>query len=100
MKFMKPLEKLYWLRFALGIVAALICVGYGLATNTISQPHILWNGIAFAFIVYVLSYYIIKPKFILKVEKPKKILTTGIGIYLLSWLVFWVLLYTLIIANA
>lgn len=97
---MKPLEKLYWLRFALGIVAALICVGYGLAANTISQPDILWNGIAFAFIVYVLSYYIIKPKFILKVEKPQKILMTGIGIYLLSWLVFWVLLYTIIIANA
>lgn len=97
---MKPLEKLYWLRFALGMVAALICVGYGLVTNTISQPDILWNGIAFAFIVYVLSYYIVKPKFILKVEKPQKILMTGIGIYLLSWLVFWVLLYTIIIANA
>lgn len=96
-KFMKPLEALYWLRFFLGIVAALICIGYGLATNTFSKTDILWNGIAFAFIVYVLSYYIIKPKLILKVEKPQKILTTGIGIYLLSWLVFWVLLYTIIL---
>jgi hypothetical protein len=100
---MKPLEALYWLRFALGIVAALICVGYGLATNTIStepnNPYVLLRGISFAFIVYVLSYYAIKPKLILKVEKPQKILTTGIGIYILSWLVFWVLLYT-IIANA
>jgi hypothetical protein len=97
---MKPLEALYWLRFALGVVAALICVGYGLATNTISAEssniNVLLNGISFAFIVYVLSYYAIKPKLILKVEKPQKIFTTGIGIYILSWLVFWVLLYTMI----
>ncbi len=53
---MKPLEALYWLRFALGIVAALICIGYGLATNTFGKTDVLWNGIAFAFIVYVLSY--------------------------------------------
>ncbi|MBS7646421.1 MAG: hypothetical protein QXK93_03270 [Candidatus Bathyarchaeia archaeon] len=99
---MKPLEALYWLRFALGIVAALICIGYGLATNTINMKfnvNVLTNGVAFAFIVYMLSYYIIKPKFVWKVDKPQKILTTGIGIYILSWLVFWVLLYT-VIASA
>ena len=103
MAIMKPLEALYWLRFALGVVAALICIGYGLATNTIrtelNDPQILFIGIGFAFIVYVLSYQAIKPRLILKVEKPQKILTTGIGIYIISWLVFWVLLYT-IIANA
>lgn len=102
MAVMKPLEALYWLRFALGVVAALICIGYGLATNTIREEfniNVLMNGIAFAFIVYVLSYYMVKPRLFLKVEKPKKILTTGLGIYILSWLVFWVLLYT-IIANA
>lgn len=97
---MKPLEALYWLRFALGIVAALICIGYGLATNTVSMEppdiYVLMYGISFAFIVYALSYSIIKPRLILKVEKPQKILTTGIGVYIISWLVFWVLLYTII----
>ncbi|MBS7636432.1 hypothetical protein KEJ37_03685 [Candidatus Bathyarchaeota archaeon] len=96
---MKPLEMLYWLRFILGIVAALVCVGYEwtvglITTNPERGITVLLNGIAFALIVYMLSYYVIKPKFILKVEKPQKILTTGIGIYILSWLVFWVLLYT------
>ncbi|MEM2567794.1 MAG: hypothetical protein QXR01_01050 [Candidatus Bathyarchaeia archaeon] len=99
---MKPLEKLYWLRFALGIVAALVCIGYGWVTFMNKQgfdprnpdPVILLNGISFALIVYILSYYIIKPKFILKVEKPQKIFTTGMSIFFLSWLVFWVLLYT------
>ncbi|MEM2104114.1 MAG: hypothetical protein QW717_04415 [Candidatus Bathyarchaeia archaeon] len=96
---MKPLEALYWLRFALGVAAALICISYGLATNTIRKDFntsVLMNGIAFAFIVYTLSYYIIKPRFMLKVDKPRKIITTGIGIYLLAWLVFWILLYTII----
>ena len=99
---MKPLETLYWLRFVLGVIAALICIGYGLATNTVKdEPNInvLMNGVAFAFIVYVLSYYMIKPKFIWKVDKPQKIFTTGIGIYILSWLVFWALLYTILIAS-
>jgi len=94
---MKPLEMLYWLRFALGIVAALVCVGYEWAVGLINPKFnivILFNGVSFAMIVYILSYYAIRPKFILKVEKPQKIFTTGIGIYFLSWLVFWVLLYT------
>jgi hypothetical protein len=94
---MKPLETLYWLRFILGIVAALVCVGYEHAVGLISTEFnlvILFNGIAFALIVYILSYYAIRPKFILKMDKPQKVFTTGIGIYFLSWLVFWVLFYT------
>ncbi|MBS7608396.1 MAG: hypothetical protein QW734_05605 [Candidatus Bathyarchaeia archaeon] len=99
---MKPLETLYWLRFVLGIVAALLCVSYGLATKTISvEPNInvFTNGIALALIVYVLSYYLVKPKFMWKVDNPQKIATTGIGVYILSWLVFWVLLYTILVTN-
>jgi hypothetical protein len=98
---MKPLEKLYWLRFFLGIVAALVCVGYEQAVGIIQKEYnltVLLNGIAFALIVYILSYYVIKPKFILKVEKPQKIFTTGMGIYFLSWLVFWVLIYTVLLS--
>ena len=99
---MKPLETLYWLRFILGIVAALVCVGYEWVTymNKLGfdpkqlNPTMLLGGISFALIVYILSYYVIKPKYILKVDKPQKIFTTGIGIYFLSWLVFWALFYT------
>ncbi|MCS7115339.1 MAG: hypothetical protein RMJ15_03715 [Nitrososphaerota archaeon] len=98
---MKALEALYWLRFFLGIVAAIICIGYGLATNTLVKgwsPNVFINGFAWAVIVYTLSYYIIKPRLLLKVEKPQKILTTGIFLYFLSWLFFWILLYTIISA--
>jgi Na+/alanine symporter len=98
---MRPLEKVYWLRFALGIVAALVCTGFGLATNRITNGISksfditdLMNGIALALITYLLSYYAIKAVFVTKVQRAQKLFTTGIGVYLLSWIVFWVLLYT------
>jgi len=98
---MTPLQKIYWLRVALGIVAAIICIGYGLATGTISTSEFttttLLNGMSLALVTYIISYYIIiKPKFMLTVDKPQKLFTMGIGIYFISWLVFWVLLYTII----
>jgi hypothetical protein len=98
---MKPIEKVYWLRFALGIVAAFVCIGFGIATNTITNSDkpaltILIDGVSLALITYLISYYAIKSIFITKVQKPQKLFTTGIGIYLLSWIVFWTLLYTAI----
>jgi len=97
---MNPLEKIYWLRLALGVVAAFICAGYGIAAGVISKEgfpiNTFFNSLSIALIVYIISYYIIKRRFILKVEKPQKIATTGIGIYFTSWLVIWVLLYTII----
>jgi hypothetical protein len=97
---MKTLELIYWLRLALGIIAALICTGYGLTTNTIVKENptytTLLNGVSIALVIYLISYYIIKSKFSLKVEKPQKLVTTGIGIYFISWITSWTLLYTII----
>ena len=99
---MKTLEFIYWLKFALGITAAFICIGYGLATHSISTDpsmftlNTLINGVSIALVTYLVSYYIIKSRFSVKVEKPQKLLTTGIGVYFISWIVFWVLLYTII----
>jgi len=58
----------------------------------------LMTCISLALVTYLISYYIIKLKFINKVEKPQKLVTTGIGIYFISWIVFWSLLYTLIVS--
>jgi hypothetical protein len=97
---MKPLERVYWIRLGLGIVAALVCIGYGLATNTISSTqfsiNIFLNGMSLAIIVYILSYYFVKSKFKADVQKTQKLFTAGIGIYFLSWAVFWSLLYTIL----
>jgi hypothetical protein len=98
-----PLEKIYYIRIGLGVVAAFICTGYGLATGTITNGSVvsfdyttLLNGITLMLVVYLLSYYVIKAKFTGQVAKPTKLMTTGIGVYILAWIVFWVLLYTII----
>jgi hypothetical protein len=100
---MKTLEVIYWLRLSLGIIAALICTGYGLATNTIQIRNFTFetfmNGLSIALVMYVISYYVVKSKFLLKVEKSQKLATTGIGVYFISWIVFWVLAYTIIGAT-
>ncbi len=97
---MKPMEKVYYLRAILGIAAAVICTVYGVVTSTIRNDQftisMLFNGMSLAIITYLLSYYAIKAKFKLQVEKPQKLFTTGIGVFFLSWLVFWVLLFTAI----
>jgi len=97
---MKTLEIIYWLRLAMGITAALICTGYGLAMGSMyfKEPKLdtFINALSIALVIYLISYYVVKFKFSLKVEKPQKLMTTGIGIYILSWLVFWILSYTII----
>ena len=95
---MKPLETIYWLKLAIGIVAAFVCTGYIIVARnieTIFTFTTFMNGLSIAIITYLISYYLIKGKFALKVEKPQKIFTTGIGIYFLSWIVFWILIYTI-----
>jgi hypothetical protein len=100
---MSPLEKVYWLRFGLGIIAAFLCVGFGMATNSIVNTGFQFsnfmNGLSLALITYLVSYYPIKSTFKTKVKKPQKLATTGIGIYILSWIVFWTLLYTTIAGS-
>lgn len=103
---MKPLEKVYWLRLVLGIVAALACAGYVIAAHEIPQASgpfsmsTFFNSASIAIIIYLLSYYVVKFKFQSVVKKPQKLITTGIGVYLLSWIVFWALLYTIMVGSA
>ncbi len=97
---MKTLETLYWLRLGTGIAAALACVGYGFVTGTITNTgfdvNTFINGLSIALITYILSYYILKLRFVVKVDNPRQIVTTGIGIFFLSWIVLWALLYTIL----
>jgi len=85
----------------LGAAAALICtvvwaltagpeLRYGLFSS-------VFQGASLAIIFYIITYYIIKNKFFIKVEKPSKLFTQGIGAYFLTWIVSWVLFYTLVL---
>jgi hypothetical protein len=89
---MKPTTIIYWTRAGLGIVAALLST----LLNSVINLNFL-NGLTIALLIYVVSHYVYKPLFLAKVEKPSKIFTTGIGAYFLTWIVTWVIFYTLLI---
>ena len=97
---MKPLEKVYYIRFAFGFVAAMVCLGYamvayGTPLPSDGQVSLFFNSVSISVIMYVLSYYLVKAAFKGQVAKPSKLLTTGIGIYFLSWIVFYTMFYTI-----
>ena len=92
---MRPLVLIYWTRLALSIVAA--------ATSTLvatmldaSAISTFMNGLTIALLIYLLSYYVLKAKFLNKVEKQSKIMMMGIFMYFISWAVFFILFYTIL----
>jgi len=87
---MKPLTIIYWTRAVLGMVAALICVSLSIIAEMS-----FFTGLSIAMLFYILTYYILKPWFIAKVEKPSKVFMTGIGAYFFTWIVSWILFFTL-----
>ncbi|HII86230.1 TPA: hypothetical protein HA273_06695 [Candidatus Bathyarchaeota archaeon] len=95
---MRPLILIYWSRVILGIVAASISTALTLAMGERGITTFL-NGLTVALFLYLVTFYVFKAKFAKKVEKQSKIMTQGIGIYFFSWLVSWVLMYTLILGQ-
>ena len=91
----RTLVIIYWSRLGLGIVAAVISTLVAMLGDELSYTTFI-NGITIALALYLLSYYILKAKFATKVEKPSKIMTMGIGVYFFTWLVFWILMYTIL----
>ena len=87
---MKPLNIIYCSRVGFGVLAALICV----LLRVDKYPHPLITGISIILIVYIVTYYVLKWRFIAKVEKPSKIFTMGIGVYFLTCIVFWTMFIT------
>ncbi len=88
------LTRIYWMRFLLGIFAGFICTLY----NVFVYPEDIFSfmtGITFALLIYLLSYYVFKSAYFTKVEKPSKLVTTGIGIYFITWIVCWTLFWTI-----
>ncbi len=96
--------KIYWIRLGLGLTAAVLSTLYSVAAGVFAKAPIdrplditvLLNSISIALLVYLVSYYIIKAKFATQVDKQSKLLSTGIGVYFLAWIVSWTLLYTIL----
>ncbi|MEM2110388.1 MAG: hypothetical protein QXX08_00720 [Candidatus Bathyarchaeia archaeon] len=83
---MKPLSLIYIIKICLGILTAIICV--------LLNVDLIFTGIAIGILVYWVFDKILKQIFIGKVEKPSVITKTGIGVYIITWIFFWALLFT------
>ena len=95
---MRPLVMIYWARIALGIVAAAIGAGLEWIRGIQSEFQIsnLMNGLTIALLIYLVSYYVFKATFRAQVEKQSKIMTIGIGVYFFTWIVFWILFFSIL----
>jgi hypothetical protein len=92
---MKPIVIIYWIRLALGIVAAVISAVVATMFDASSFNTFL-NSITIALLIYLVSYYVLKAKFMNKVEKQSKIMTMGVFMYFISWIAFFILVYSII----
>ena len=54
----------------------------------------LISGISIGILFYIITYYVLKMRFLNKVEKPSKIFTMGIGAYFLTFILCWTLFIT------
>ncbi|MCW4028822.1 MAG: hypothetical protein NWE92_04155 [Candidatus Bathyarchaeota archaeon] len=93
---MTPTVQLYWMRAALGIIAAVITAFVSFYFSNPLDYSALFNAISIAIIIYFITYYIFKATYKNKIEKQSKILSTGIGMYFFAWIAFFVLFYTTI----
>ena len=83
---MKPLDIIYTVKILLGALTAIICI--------LLRVEDIITAIGVALVVYLGSDRILKQIFIEKVEKSI-VTKTGVGIFIITWLFLWILLYTL-----
>jgi len=82
---LKPLDVIYMIKAVLGALTALICL--------IFRIEDIITAAVIAMLVYLSSDKILRQIFIEKVEKSM-VTKTGVGIFIVSWLFLWILLYT------
>jgi hypothetical protein len=101
---MKPSTSLYWIRAVLGVAIGALVALYDYSAGILSQGYEtsindLFTGLAFALLLYIITYYVLKIFYADKFQKKSKILSTGIGTYFLLWIVTWVLVASVIKAS-
>ena len=92
---MNALVTIYWIRVILSIVAAAVSAVIATAQSA-TDLYTFVNGITIALLVYLISYYAIKAKYMNRVEKQSKIMTQGIFMYFIAWAVFFILFYSIL----
>jgi len=84
---METLSIIYAIKILLGGITAVLC--FVLGVNNILA------AVGVCLMVYFGSDYILKQIFIEKVEKLSVVTKSGVGIYVITWLFVWILIYTL-----
>lgn len=84
------------IRIVLGIISGIFGALVAQLLNPIDIMTFL-NCITIALGIYLISYWLIKIQFYNKVEKKSKIMTMGIGIFFISWIISLGLTYTIFV---
>lgn len=93
----KKLNKLFWLRVILAVVAGTIAT---FIFEDIEGEERRWASIAFMIIIFVGTIIIAKNmKMQLPASDRKKIVTQGIGSYIFLYLFTWIVTYTIVHAG-
>jgi len=87
-----PLNLIYAIKICLGAFTAIICLLLGVDN--------LLTGATVGLLVYLAADRVLKQVFMSKVEKQSAVTKTGIGIYIITWLFLWILLFTFLYTPA
>ena len=89
------LDKVFWLRVGLGVLAGTISAIIGSPITIESTRVVLGFGIMI--VLFIVSYVIAKGlKIPIAITEKKKLITTGYGSYFLMFIFSWILVNTLI----
>ena len=89
-----PLDKLFWLRVGMGILAGSLSAYLGYSMEEASRPFLAFG---IMIILFIISYGIAKAMQIpIPSSDKKKLIMTGIGSYFFMFLFSWILVNTLI----
>ena len=89
------LDKVFWLRVGLGVLAGTLSAIIGSPITIESNRVVLGFGIMIA--LFIVSYMVAKGmKIPIAITEKKKLVTTGYGSYFLMFIFSWILVNTLI----
>lgn len=94
----RGLDKVFWLRVGLGILAGAISTIFGSSMDVNSR---IFVGFGIMIVMFILSYGIAKSfRVPLPSSDKRKLITTGIGSYFLMFIFSWILINTIINSAA
>ncbi len=93
----RGLDKVFWLRVGLGIMAGIIAATFGSPLDTNQR---IFVGFGIMVVLFIISYVIAKAfRVPLLPSDKRKLITTGYGSYFLMFIFSWILVNTIIHAD-